>query len=64
MEMLLEAREKIERLEAIDAEGLEEIVRGIQLRARDLEMVGGELEDFVGGFIESGHGGPKDILAK
>jgi hypothetical protein len=53
--MLFEAREEIERLEAIDAELLEEVVAGIELRARNFEVIGGKLQDFFGGSIERRH---------
>ena len=47
VEMLLEPREQVERLQAVDAERLEEIVVRLELFARHFEMRRGELQDFV-----------------
>jgi hypothetical protein len=48
VKMMFEAREKVEGLEAVDAERLEEIVAGMELCARNLEMLRSEGEDFFG----------------
>jgi hypothetical protein len=55
VEMMFEAREQVEGLEAVDAERLEEIVAGMELRARNLEMIGGEGENFFGCVIQCAH---------
>jgi hypothetical protein len=55
LEMLFDAGEEVEGLQAVDAELLEEIVVGGELIALDFEMFGGEAEDFVGGFVQGGH---------
>jgi hypothetical protein len=55
LEMLFDAGEEIEGLEAVDAELLEEIVVGGELIALNLEMFGGEAQDFVGGFVYGVH---------
>jgi hypothetical protein len=55
LEMLFDAGEEVEGLEAVDAELFEEIVVGRELITLDFEMFGGELEDFVGGFVQSVH---------
>ncbi len=39
VEMLLDPREQIERLQAVYAESLEEIVAGVELLARNFEML-------------------------
>jgi hypothetical protein len=53
--MLLDARQEIERLEAIDPQLLEKIVVGSQLFYRDLEMVGSQAKDFSGCSLECAH---------
>lgn len=55
MEMLLDAREQVKRLQAIDAERLEEIVARIKLLQGNLEVLRRELKDFVGRFLQRGH---------
>ncbi|HXN25891.1 MAG TPA: hypothetical protein VN902_02140 [Candidatus Acidoferrales bacterium] len=55
MEVLFDAGEEVECLEAVDAELLEEIVVGSELIALDFEMFGGEAEYFVGGIVQAVH---------
>ena len=47
VEMMLQPSEQIERLQAVDAERLEEIVVGSKLLARHFKLRGGKVEDFV-----------------
>ncbi len=51
VEVLLDARQQIERLQAVDSQLLEEIVVGRELLARHLEMRGGQIQHFVGGVL-------------
>ena len=39
MKMILDARQKIERLQAIDAQRLEKIIIGLELRSRHRKML-------------------------
>src|SRR5271156_276575 len=55
LEMLFDAREEVECLEAVDAEFSEEIVVGGELVALDFEMFGGEVQDFIGGLVNGVH---------
>ncbi len=55
VEMLFDAGEEVEGLEAVDAELFEEIVVGSELLALHFEMLGGEAQDFVGGFVQGVH---------
>jgi hypothetical protein len=55
LEMLFDAGEKVEGLEAVDAQFFEEIVVGRELIALDFEMFGSEAQDFVGGFVYGVH---------
>src|SRR5580698_5326796 len=52
VEMLFDAGEQVQRLKAVDAELLEEIVVGTKLRARHFEVLRGELKNLVSGRIE------------
>jgi hypothetical protein len=55
LEMLLDARQEIERLKAIDSKLLEEVVVGSQLFLGDLEMVGSQAKDFIDCILECAH---------
>jgi hypothetical protein len=55
VEMVFEAGEEVEGLEAVDAESFEKIVAGVKLSARDFEMIGGEGENFFGCVFDCGH---------
>jgi hypothetical protein len=55
LKVLLDARQKIERLKAIDPELLEEIVVRRELFLRDLEMVRRQAQDFVSGILQCTH---------
>src|SRR5262249_44300899 len=55
-EVLLEAREQVERLKAVDPELAEEIVVGRELGFGDLEVRGREAEDLVEGLVRGSHG--------
>src|SRR5208283_5572763 len=46
-EVILQFRQQVERLQAVDAECLKEVVIGGELFARNLEMRGGEGKDFI-----------------
>ena len=46
-EMIFEAREQFERLQAVDPELLVEIVARLKFGARKFEMSGGKIQDFV-----------------
>lgn len=46
VKMILELRQKIERLQAVDTERLEKIVVRRKLLARHLEVSGSQIEDF------------------
>ena len=54
-EVILQLREQIKRLQAVYSEGLEEIVIGGKLLARNFEMGGGESEDFIQRLFGSWH---------
>ena len=47
MKMMLQPRQQVERLQAVDAESLEKIVVGRQLLARNFEVRGRKIQDFV-----------------
>jgi len=47
MKMVLEARQQVEGLQAIDPKRLEEVVIRREFLARHLEVLGGEVEDLV-----------------
>jgi hypothetical protein len=54
-EMIFEAREHFESLEAIDAELFVEIVVGYEGTRWDLELLGCEVEDFLRGLFDGAH---------
>src|SRR6185312_16729133 len=54
--MLLQSREQAQRLQAVNAELLEEVVVGREALARHLELRGGKVEDFVGRLLLGSHG--------
>jgi hypothetical protein len=54
-EMVLEPRQQVERLQAVDAECLEKIIVGSKLLARHLEVGGRETDYFVESLILSAH---------
>lgn len=58
-EMLLQACEKAERLQAVDAELLKEVIVGRKLRARDLKLRGGQVEDLINGLLFGSHNFPR-----
>src|ERR1700757_345081 len=47
VKVILQARKQIERLQAVDVEGLEEVLVGLQLVARHFEVLCGESQNFV-----------------
>jgi hypothetical protein len=53
--MLLDTRQQIERLQAVDSQLFEKIVVGRKMLARHLEMFRRESEDFVRGVMECAH---------
>jgi hypothetical protein len=55
LEMLFDAAEEIEGLQAVDAELFEEIVIGGKLLALNFEMFGCEAQDFVCGVVNGVH---------
>jgi hypothetical protein len=54
-EMIFEAREHFESLEAIDAELFVEIVVGYEGTRWDLELLGCEVKDFLRGLFDGAH---------
>ena len=46
--MILEAREQLESLQAVDTQFLEEIIIGMKFRARDFEVRRSEIQDLIG----------------
>ena len=54
-EMIFEAAEKFERLQTVDAELLEEVVIRRERIGGNLEMLGGEVQHFLGGLIDGTH---------
>ncbi len=50
---MLEARQQIERLQAVDAQRLEKVVVGRELLPRHLEMRGRKIQNFVERVIDS-----------
>jgi hypothetical protein len=55
VEMLFEPAKQFKRLQAVNAQLLEEIVLGMEFGARDVEVGGGKIEDFAGGLVEGAH---------
>src|SRR5579862_5340867 len=53
--MLLNARQQIKRLEAVDSESFEEVVVRIECRYRNLEMLRGQPQHFVSRILECRH---------
>src|SRR5437899_2303272 len=56
VEMLLQARKETQGLQAVDTQLLEEIVIGRKGLARDLELGGGQVQDFVDRLLLGSHG--------
>lgn len=54
-EMLLKPGKQIERLQAVDSQGLKEIVVRRKLSPRHFEMRGCEVQHFFNSLISSGH---------
>ena len=54
-EVMLEPREQVERLQAVNAESLEKVVIRRELFPRHLEVGRGKTENFVESVISSGH---------
>jgi hypothetical protein len=55
--MLLQARKHFERLQTIDFKFLEEVIVGLELFARDVEMARSEIQNFRRGLVDgSCHG--------
>jgi hypothetical protein len=54
-EMIFEAREEFECLQAVNPQFFVEIVAGLKFGARNLEMSGGEIQNFVGGLFDCFH---------
>jgi hypothetical protein len=55
VEMLFQARQEIERLQAVNAQSLEKIVIRAEPFARHFEMRRGKLQDFVRRFVDRRH---------
>jgi len=55
VEMLLQSRQQVQSLKAIDAERLEKVVIGGKSSPRHFEMAGGESEDFVKRLVNCRH---------
>src|SRR6185312_6519566 len=55
MKVVLKLGEQVERLQTIDLEGLEEIVIGCKLCAGNLEVYGGQIQDFFKRVFSGGH---------
>jgi hypothetical protein len=55
LEMLLEACEQVESLQAVDAELLEKIIVSSKFFARDIEMFRRKLEDLFSGIWQRAH---------
>src|SRR5947209_469483 len=56
IEMLLQPREKAERLQTIYAQFFEKIIVGQKALPRDFELCGGKLKNFVGSLLLASHG--------
>jgi hypothetical protein len=54
-EMLFEAGQEFEDLQAVDAERVEEIVVRPECRARDAKMCGGQIENLAGDVLNAAH---------
>ena len=54
-EMIFQAREKLKRLKAVDAELLEEVIGWREGAHGDIEMPGGEIHDFLRGLVKRSH---------
>jgi len=55
MEVLLQARQKLQRLQTVDAELLEKVVFSMQFFARYAKVVRGEAQNFVSGLLKTTH---------
>ena len=55
-EMIFQAAKELERLQAVDAELLEEVVIRREGAGGNLEMLGGEGQHLLGGLIDGAHG--------
>ena len=55
-EVIFEAAEELEGLQAVDAELFEEIVVGCERVGGNLEMLGGEVQHLLCGLVDSAHG--------
>src|ERR1700740_3175986 len=53
--MILQSREQIERLQAVDVQGLEEVLVRLQLLARYLEVLRGQIQNFIQCLIFRSH---------
>ncbi len=53
--MILDAAEQLERLQAVDAELPEEIVVGRERARRHVEVLRGQVEDFLGRLLNGPH---------
>ena len=54
-EMIFQAREKLKRLKAVDAELLEEVIGWREGARGDVEMLGGEIHDFPRSLVNRSH---------
>jgi hypothetical protein len=54
-EVIFEAAEQLEGLQAVDAELLEEVVVGREGIRGNLEMLGGEVQHFLRGLVDRAH---------
>jgi hypothetical protein len=55
LEMLLDARQEIERLQAVNTKLLEKIIVGAQLLTRDFEVLGSQAQNFLGCSLKRAH---------
>ena len=55
VEMVFEARQHIEGLQAIDSQLFVEVIFGLQRARGSLEMLGREFKDFLCGLLECAH---------
>ena len=55
IEMMLQPGQQIQRLQAVDSQGREEVVIGSELFTRNFEVRRGQIQDFVKGSVSSLH---------